>query len=228
MDHSSSGLDRSSSQSLSLASSLERMELEHDDNNEPSFHNDDDAEYGEDQQLFGGGGDNINSRAVRRQNNDNSGKDNDGIHLIRSDHCCSRYLPKSYVGRLLIMISVACNIFVLVRSVQQAFTSSPNGMSLLPLAVNPKNGRADCATALSTFPNSGTSWTQAVFTASTGIASLAVYPGEGPRSPFQPKSYVHNAIGPDSRLPDPAKGECLFVKTHHRIPYGSLADNHRR
>ena len=226
MDHSSSSLGRCSSQSLCLASSLERMELEHHDDNEPSFHNDDDAEYGEDQQLFGGGGDNINSRAVRRKNNSNSGKDNDGIHLIRSEHCCSWYLPKSYVGRLVIMISVACNIFALVRSVQQASTSSPSGMPLLPLVVNSKNGRADCATALSTFPNSGTSWTQAVFTASTGIASLAVYPGEGPRSPFQPKSYVHNAIGPGSRLPDPTHGECLFVKTHHRIPYGSLADNH--
>lgn len=89
-------------------------------------------------------------------------------------------------------------------------------------------GEPQCRLCHRTFhlPNSGTSWTQAVFTASTGIASLAVYPGEGPLSPFQPKSYVHNSIGPDSRLPDPARGECLFVKTHHRIPYGSLADNH--
>ena len=32
-----------------------------------------------------------------------------------------------------------------------------------------------CSTLFSTFPNSGTSWTQQIFTASTGLPSLSVY-----------------------------------------------------
>ena len=266
-------MSRSPSLSLSLASSLERMELEQDrdddDDDEPPFRNDGgghdhaadddhaDAEYGEHHQLFGGGG------------STSSRDGEDGIQPDRSGHCCSRHLPTSSVGRLTVLISVACNIlFILVRSTtttttQGGMSQIVNGNDLDGFELNDdtvlvdgpdewngrspdstkrtshnnnedpticeKNGAAPCATVLSTFPNSGTTWTQAVYTASTGIVSLTVYP-EGPLSPFPPHSYVHgpNQIGPNNnrRLPDPTKGECLFVKTHHRVPYEVLADHH--
>mmetsp|Transcript_15047 Transcript_15047/g.43487 ORF Transcript_15047/g.43487 Transcript_15047/m.43487 type:complete len:399 (-) Transcript_15047:4159-5355(-) len=185
--------------SASLASSLERMEME----DEPPFTDDDDdgndlaAEYGERHQLFGGGA-------------EKDGMLDDNLDLVQSEWCCSRYLPRSHLGRLLVFLSIACNVYYFVGTSQTRRNAE-------------NKGTAPCAVVLNTFPNSGTTWTQAVFSASTGIASLAVYP-EGPPSPFSTHTFVHGKVGDDSRLPDPAHGECLFVKSHRRVTYGELAD----
>ena len=190
-------MDTSSiSRSSSLNSSLERMEIE----DEPPFADENDAEYGEHHQLFGGSedGDAMDEHI------------SSGLDLVKSEWCCSRYLPRSNLGRLLVFVSVACNVYLLSSA-----QTRPNGGT---------NARtAPCAVLLSTFPNSGTTWTQAMFKASTGVVSLAVYP-EGPPTPFSTHTFVHGQIGDDYRLPDPDNGECLFVKSHQRMPTKVLAD----
>ena len=187
----------SCSSSLSLASSLERMEIEDESSFADQEH---DAEHSEHHQLFGGSedGDAMDEHI------------SSGLDLVKSEWCCSRYLPRSNLGRLLVFVSVACNVYLLSSA-----QTRPNGGT---------NARtAPCAVLLSTFPNSGTTWTQAMFKASTGVVSLAVYP-EGPPTPFSTHTFVHGQIGDDYRLPDPDRGECLFVKSHARVPSRELAD----
>ena len=192
----------SRSSSFSLNSSLERMEIE----DEPPFADEnDDAEYGEHHQLFGGSedGDAMDEHT------------SSGLDLVQSEWCCSRYLPRSNLGRLLVFVSAACNVYLIVLlSAQTTSTSRRNGST---------NRTAPCAVLLSTFPNSGTTWTQAMFKASTGVVSLAVYP-EGPPTPFSTHTFAHGQVGGEYRLPDPDHGECLFVKSHARVPAKALAD----
>ena len=81
-----------------------------------------------------------------------------------------------------------------------------------------------CTTLLSTFPNSGTTWAQSVFTSATGRYSEAIY-REGPPTNF-PGTYYH-VVGNDKghgksdeddafQLPNQTIGECRFVKSHRR------------
>ena len=213
------------------------MELEHQHHDDDDDDDDDDDAEHERHNLLDD--DEPTFHTSIGNGNGNSNGNNGGIDRIhvRSEHendCSSRHLPKSPVGRWVMVISAVCNVVLLLR-LRSADVSTTN-QSEMPLLSdlnmsknNNTSSTADCAVALSTFPNSGTSWTQVVFSSATGLASLAIYP-EGPLSPFHPTSYLHNQLKPggDIRLPDPAHGECLFVKTHRRIPYDLLTDHHPR
>ena len=80
----------------------------------------------------------------------------------------------------------------------------------------PGDFREGCTVLLSTFPNSGTTWTQAIFTSSTGIVTEAVYK-EGPPSKW-PKVFSHGQLG-NNRYPNLSVGECRFIKSHQRVSY---------
>jgi len=185
----------------SLSDSLEKLELEQ----EQSFRDDDDLDDADEHDEHDGLFPSDTPGAIA------------GLHSGReqSESCCAQYVPRSRIGRAIVFVSVALNAY-LVGSILSA-----------PDAVNPLRSTSllPCAVLLSTFPNSGTSWTQSVFRSSTGLVSEAVYGHEGPPTPY-PGIYVHGTLnngGPNSaRLQDPSRGECLFVKSHGRVNYNDL------
>ncbi|KAL7536429.1 hypothetical protein ACHAWF_005460 [Thalassiosira exigua] len=87
----------------------------------------------------------------------------------------------------------------------------------------------ECNVLLSTFANSGTTWTQAVFTSATGVVSEAVYK-EGPPS-LWPGTFVHGEMpSPNSgrRFANHSLGECRFIKSHQRLAGRGLVSKYQR
>ena len=76
--------------------------------------------------------------------------------------------------------------------------------------------REGCTVLLSTFPNSGTTWTQTIFTSSTGILMEAVYK-EGP-PPTLPSTFAHGKLG-NNCYSDLRVGECRFIKSYQCVTY---------
>lgn len=201
------------SRNTSLTGSLERLELE------PASCSDDEYqdECGEHDGLFP----------------DASA----GLRVVESERCCAPYVPRSRIARVGVLLSVVLNVYLVAGiliapdgNAKWNFVKSGNddengNVYKNDLGLDKHNGNANpdlpCAVLLSTFPNSGTTWTQAVFKSSTGgLVSEAVY-NEGPPTPY-PGIYVHGSLGPATRLPDSNRGECLFVKSHARVSYTSM------
>ena len=85
--------------------------------------------------------------------------------------------------------------------------------------------RGGCTSLLSTFPNSGTGWTQAIFSSATGLLSEAIY-AEGPKSKYS-NTFIH---GNDNRfqLPSITTGDCRLVKSHKRVSYKVMPRDYQR
>ena len=119
---------------------------------------------------------------------------------------------------MLLLLSAASFFLVLTtkRNVQWSAIRREGGVKGANGGGSPGDYKDGCTVLLSTFPNSGTTWTQAIFRAATGLVSESIYV-EGPPSQW-PGAYVHGP-GPtsDERFPNQALGECRFIKSHERM-----------
>mmetsp|Transcript_23466 Transcript_23466/g.47705 ORF Transcript_23466/g.47705 Transcript_23466/m.47705 type:complete len:303 (-) Transcript_23466:44-952(-) len=82
-----------------------------------------------------------------------------------------------------------------------------------------------CAYVLATYPNSGTTWLQSLFSLATGLHAEAVHK-EGAGTPW--RTHLHGAHTEGEaqqrrwQLPSGRPGSCSFVKSHFAVHCGSL------
>lgn len=139
-------------------------------------------------------------------------------------------LRKELEGRMDVVTEVtkvASEVSKVATEVSKVCTTTQNHPKLPEVGKKQQHVRGDyldgCTTLLSTFPNSGTSWTQTVFTSSLGMLSEAIYK-EGPPSNLT-GAYIH---GHGGSLPNQSIGECRLVKSHARVSYKQMPSWYQR